>query len=133
MWIQRQHYWCHSNLYINVKNVFNISKFCSGMFLDIGKSFDTADHKLLLSKLAIYGGRTIPWKLLQSHLEGSRQVVRVGSKSSSEMIKKGEVYICQWYAVLKLNELIISNADDTALLVEDNNWVKINQLVFIDM
>ena len=48
---------------------FEENKYTVGVFIDISKAFDTVDHKILLSKLEIYGikGKMLKW--LESHLK----------------------------------------------------------------
>ena len=42
---------------------FEENKYTLGVFIDLAKAFDTADHKILLRKIEIYGigGTTLRW------------------------------------------------------------------------
>ena len=46
---------------------FKQGKYTLGMFIDLGKDFDTVDHKILLRKVEIYGigGITKNLKIIQ--------------------------------------------------------------------
>ena len=61
-----------------------------GVFLDFSKAFDTADHKILLQKLEIYGIKNISLKWFESYLTERTQYVTYNSiKSSRERVNCG--------------------------------------------
>ena len=58
-------------------------KFACGVFLDFQKTFDTVNHKILLSKLEHYGIRGIALNLFQNYLKNQTQFVEINKKSST--------------------------------------------------
>lgn len=54
-----------------------------GVFLDFSKSFDTVNHKILLSKLESSGFRGLPLKLFTSYLTDRKQYTSLGNNLSS--------------------------------------------------
>ena len=44
-----------------------------GIFLDLQKAFDTVDHRILLSKLHLYGLTGVSHKLFSSYLDNRTQ------------------------------------------------------------
>ena len=70
-------------------NVDN-GKFNSVVFLDIKKTFDTVDHKILLQKLSCYRIKDNSQKLIESYLQGRIQCCSVsGHVSAMEHIMCG--------------------------------------------
>ena len=61
-----------------------------GLFLDLSKTFDIVNHKILLSKLYLYGIRGTPHSWFEGYLHNRRQYVKIDStKSSCENITCG--------------------------------------------
>ena len=58
-------------------------KFVLGVFLDLKKTFDTIDHKILLKKLEHYGIRGIVNKWFSSYLLNRKQFTAVNGESST--------------------------------------------------
>ena len=61
-----------------------------GLFLDLSKAFDTVNHKILLSKLYLYGIRGTSRNLFESYLHNRSKYVKIDStKSRFENINCG--------------------------------------------
>ena len=56
--------------------------FCSGIFLDLCKAFDTVNHKILLTKLEYYGIRGVSNDWFASYLTNRRQFVSLNGINS---------------------------------------------------
>ena len=54
------------------------------VFIDLAKTFDTVDHKILLSKLNHYGIRDIKYNWFKSYLSDRYQVTLVNDTQSEE-------------------------------------------------
>ncbi len=60
------------------------------IFLDLSKSFDTLDHKILLDKLDYYGIKGVAHKLMASYIKNRKQYVEIeDSKSDTLTITTG--------------------------------------------
>lgn len=57
-----------------------------GVFLDLSKTFDTADHPQILEALKGIGIRPNIYNLLESYLSNRIQCVRVGNQVSTKRI-----------------------------------------------
>ena len=56
-----------------------------GIFIDLSKAFDTIDHKIMLSKLDLYGIRGIAHTLLKSYLSDRNQYVSIHGETSDHL------------------------------------------------
>ena len=56
--------------------------YCSGIFLDLCKTFDTVNHKILLTKLEYYGIRGVSNDWFASYLSNRRQFVSLSGIDS---------------------------------------------------
>ena len=70
------------NLTENIRQSLDEGSFGCGIFVDFQKTFDTADHKILLQKLEYYGIRGIFNGWLQSYLSDRKQFVSINGYNS---------------------------------------------------
>ena len=67
----------------SISTAIDERQYCSGIFIDLEKAFDTVNHDILINKLAFYGIRGISHKWLKDYLTNISQFVVVDSKTSS--------------------------------------------------
>lgn len=116
-------------------NRLDTSKPIAAVFLDLQKAFDTVDHNRLLDKLEKIGIRGVAGDLIKSYLEKRKQLVKLdGWKSDTLNITSGVpqgtilgpllfiIYINDIFNVKLKNCTIISYADDTVILCQENTW-----------
>lgn len=105
-----------------------------GVFVDLSKAFDTVCHRKLLEKLYRCGFRGVCYDLFESYLNDRQQFVEVnGFRSSMKNISYGipqgtvlgpimfTIYVNSLLKK-KLKGRVISFADDTVLLFDDDTW-----------
>ena len=68
-----------------IKHSIDNGRIGCGMFLDLQKTFDTVDHKIILQKLEHYGvwGNVLSWS--ESYLTGKSQYVSVNGHVSTTL------------------------------------------------
>ena len=59
-----------------ILDAFDENKYTLGMFIDLSKAFDTADHDLLLKKLDMYGIKGTKLKWFCSYLTNRKQFIK---------------------------------------------------------
>ena len=64
-----------------IRKALDEGKFACGVFLYFQKTFDTVNHKTLISKLERYGIRGLPLHLFQNYLEKRTQFVEINKKA----------------------------------------------------
>ena len=78
------------NLTEDIRKNLNEGKVGCGIFVDLRKAFDTADHNILLAKLEHYRVRGVANDWFKSYLSDRRQFVSVnGLNSNHALLKHG--------------------------------------------
>ena len=67
----------------SISTAIDERQYCSGIFIDLKKAFDTVNHDILINKLAFYGIRGISHKWLKDYLTNRSQFVVVDSITPS--------------------------------------------------
>ena len=70
------------NLTKNIRQAFDEGYIRCGIFVDLQKSFDTVDHKILLKELNHYGVRGVSNDWFRSYLSNRQQYVSVNDYDS---------------------------------------------------
>ena len=68
-----------------ITNSLNKRKHSIGVFIDLRKAFDTADHQLLCKKLEFYGIRGIALDWIKTYLSKRTQYVYFGEHESERL------------------------------------------------
>ena len=68
-----------------IQTNMNNRLFSCGIFIDLKKAFDTADHEILLRKLDHYGFRGIIHIWFSSYLQGRTQTTQIGPHISERL------------------------------------------------
>ena len=117
--------------------------YACGIIIDFKKTFDTANHNILLNKLARYGVRRIESNWFKTYLTNRKQHVTVnGQTSDNTLIEFGVpqgsvldpllflIYINDLNQAIKFSR-VHHFAEETNLLLVDNSLKKINTLTMI--
>ena len=69
----------------SIYDSFNQNKYTLGVFIDLSKAFDTADHDILVDKLNIYGIKNNSLKWFSSYLSHRKQFKQAGAIKTSNL------------------------------------------------
>ena len=133
------------NLTYSIRQPLYKASFGCGIFVDLQKAFDTADHKILQHKLECYGIRGVCNDWFKSYLSDRRQSVYINGYSSDLMpvdccVPKGSVLRPLFFLVY-INDLhkaiqyckVYNFADDANLFHTSKSVKNLNKLVNCDM
>ena len=128
-----------------IKQSLDQGLFSCGIFVDLQKVFDTADHDILLSKLKNYGIRGITNKWFETYLKDRQQFLSINGYSSECVsmaigVPQGSV-LGPLLFLLYINDLNLAVkhckvhhfADDTNLLYTNNSIKKLNTFLNKDL
>ena len=62
---------------------FDENKFTLGIFIDLSKTFDTVDHKILTKRLELYGIKGCNLRCFESYLSNRKQFITYGDKQTN--------------------------------------------------
>jgi hypothetical protein len=136
----------HQRTIAEINQPLDNGRSCVGVFLDLGKAFDTVSVPILLKKLEAYGIRGTALECFARYLSGRRQCVRIGDNYSSMNpipfgVPQGSIlrptrfiiYLNDLCSISAQNAEIICYADDTALFFGNASWELVRHRAEIGM
>ena len=132
---------CLIHLHDYIRREIEKGNFIGMVMLDVQKAFDSVDHNMLCEKIRLMG---IEPDWFKSYLSGRKQRVLVNGVYSSDQIIKSGVpqgsILGPWCYLVYCNDMItctksnmIVYADDTILLVSNNNLNQVSKLLSNEM
>lgn len=76
-----------TNLFSDIIDAKDSGRYSSLIMLDYSKAFDSMNHEMLLAKMSYYGFDQGIMKWIRSYLDSRLQVTRLGSETSTPLVK----------------------------------------------
>lgn len=96
-----------------------------GILLDMKKTFDSGNHKILLKKMKCHGMRNVPLSLFTSYLDNRHQVTIFGYSSEIgqvvSAVLQGSVLGPTMFSMYIIDVVNLLPADDIVLYADDTN------------
>ena len=119
-----------------ILNGFSEEKYTLGVFIDLSKAFDTADHQILLKKLSLYGVKGKRLESFESYLSERKQYIEVEGQETSFLnitcgVPQGSI-LGPLLFLLYINDLCkASNIITPIMLADDTNLFYSNKSIKI--
>ena len=108
---------------------FEENKYTLGVFIDLSKAFDTVDHKILLSKLEIYGRKGNMFKWFESYLTNRKQYIPIDKETKTALldvtygVPKGSI-LGQLLFLIHVNDRqFVSHLLQPIMFADDTNFI----------
>jgi len=131
------HFWLLNQRHNHLLRLNDSGKYTCVIFLDLKKAFDTVNHNILLDKLNHYENRGLALHLFTSYFQNRQQFVYANGVQSDKIqitcaVPQGSTLGCVLFFFILLISPYLpffcnTVADNTALLISDNNPTNLEQ------